>query len=1035
MAGYKENFGGNVDFAGRGVNDMAGRLERGVSSAASTADNGAKQVKQLASSFKDAGAELQDFIDKQNKVAQGSKAWADLQNKIDGTRKRIQGLKKDMAQMPFDALEKTLGRATKSLLAFNTGLIGIGFDFVIDSIKRVYDLQEKWTKAIGGFNMKIGGATKGLKGMTKTAVALSGQLRGLTNGDISEAIDGFGEFNDALGSTTDAAIKFGKTSLQLSRGFNLGWAGAGKLTKAFNAMDDGVGDVDDTMNALVKASNASGVSVNMVAKDIADASSYMTRFGKEGQKMFVEGAAYARKYGISITEVQKAVEGFDTFDDAAKVASKLNTAFGTMINSMDLMMEDDPAKRLEMIRQQFLAQGETFDKLTPKQRRYLSETLKLTEEQTAALMGSQNATEDYAKMQAKAAEKEAGELKAKEMMQKVLASTAQTMFAFGVAFDKVTLAIGRAIKPFLVVLGLAKDSKKGFEGFGSVMQNITNTVVAFFDSLAGNDKWMAFMKTLADDLVKAGSALKEFVMSGKAADLVGELADNMKSFYTWVRDAGLMAARVISPLLPIFLKLSQHLGAVAIAWGAVKGFNMLGGANGLAGKAVGGGLKLLGSGGGKAMAGMAVGGAAGQLMGGTGATAGGLIGGLVGPLGGLVGAAVGKVIDKLWHRYDEMSAAEVARSELDAAIKREADAHESNAKTIDSLQQQQKLQQNERTAWAAKLADIDSAAHTSKTGEIELTDEDVASLRDRATELMAFSKNTMATTEALGEIFKPGGATSVSVAALDTLREAAAEAATKMKSLSDQADELEKSHEAELLRSKGGLALAAGNVTLGLDDARAKRERAKLEGMGGGVGLGFFSGHSGGAYKGTSSQDIMRLGMEGKGPWSQMTKEEQARIRQAAIVEGLELKVVDDKKKLVNLQFDNEDELKRLQLRQILMQRADEQAFSQTAGEQGASPDQVLDDWLRDSQNKASIINDYGSTLYDSVSSRANGPRMTSTVSPSTFDGGTSNSVFSQPTPTNFASPVSTPASTNAPQQQSWGVYLDRDLVGKALMK
>ncbi len=1028
MAGYRETFGGNVDYAGRGVNDMTGRLERGVSSAVSTADSGAKQVKQLASSYKDAKSELQGFADQQNKVAQGSKAWVDLQNKIDGTRKRIQGLKKDMAQMPFDALEKTLGRATKSLLSFNTSLLGIGFDFVIDSIKRVYDLQEKWTKAIGGFNMKIGGATKGLKGMTQTAVALSGQLRGLTNGDISEAIDGFADFSDALGSTTDAAIKFGKTSLQLSRGFNLGWAGAGKLTKAFNSMDDGVGDVDDTMNALVKASNASGVSVNMVAKDIADASSYMTRFGKEGQKMFVEGAAYARKYGISITEVQKAVEGFDTFDDAAKVASKLNTAFGTMINSMDLMMEDDPAKRLEMIRQQFLAQGETFDKLTPKQRRYLSETLKLTEEQTAALMGSQNATEDYAKMQAKAAEKEAGELKAKAMMQKVLASTAQTMFAFGVAFDKVTMAIGRAIKPFLVVLGLAKDSKKGFEGFGSVMQNITNTVVAFFDSLAGNDKWMAFMKTLADDLVRAGSALKEFVMSGKAADLVGELADNMKSFYTWVRDAGLMAARVISPLLPIFLKLSQHLGAVAIAWGAVKGFNMLGGANGLAGKAIGGGLKTLGMGGGKAMAGMAMGGAAGQLMGGTGATVGGLIGGIAGPVAGIAGAGVGKLIDKLWHRYDEISEADKARDELDAALKREADAHDAQVKTIDSLQEIQKMQQGERTSWAAKLADLDSAAHVSKKQEIDLTDADVQSLRDRADELIGFSRNTKATSSALESIFKPGGAVHVSAHALDVLKMAATDAADKMGAVAQQANELEKAHEAELARSNVGMAETAGKLTLGLDEASAKRERAKYEGMGGGMDLGR-------KYKGWTSTDVMRNSFEGKGPWAKMTKEEQERIRQGALVEQLESKVVDDKKKLVDLQSTHEDELYRLQIRQILMQRSDEQVFAQSAGEQGASPDQVLDDWLNDPKNKESISTQYGSTFYNSAASHGtlNTP----------VGGGTYNAVAMRPStgrdfsqqPVNFAQQSPTSGPTNAPQQQSWGVYLDRDLVGKALMK
>src|SRR5690606_3486698 len=100
----------------------------------------------------------------------------------------------------------------------------------------------------------------------------------------------------------------------------------------------------------------------------------------------IQGAAFARKFTISMNQVKSSVEGFDMFDNAAKTASKLNTAFGTMINSMDLMMEDEPIKRLEMIRQQFLAQGKTFDTLRPKQVRYLSETLKLSEDQVAALL-------------------------------------------------------------------------------------------------------------------------------------------------------------------------------------------------------------------------------------------------------------------------------------------------------------------------------------------------------------------------------------------------------------------------------------------------------------------------------------------------------------------------------------------------------------------------------------------------------------------------------------------------------------------------
>src|SRR5690606_17976253 len=138
-------------------------------------------------------------------------------------------------------------------------------------------------------------------------------------------------------------------------------------------------------------------------------------------------------------------------------------AFGTMINSMDLMMEDDPAKRMEMIRQQFLAQGKTFDTLQPKQVRYLSETLNLSEKQVAALLDVRNAHMSYSDFRAKEMAKEKAEVDAKRNMELMLRKTTQTLFAFGAAFDRITLAIAKAIAPMLRVFGLVKGSGKDWK--------------------------------------------------------------------------------------------------------------------------------------------------------------------------------------------------------------------------------------------------------------------------------------------------------------------------------------------------------------------------------------------------------------------------------------------------------------------------------------------------------------------------------------------------------------------------------------------
>lgn len=677
MAGYRETFGANVDFAyRRGLHDIAGNLERGMNRATGSGSgiaNYAKEMNNTKGRIRELSQEMSSLTSEMSSLdtetEEGAKQFKRLRAEFEAAQKSAQSLKKQLKEMPFDALEKGVGKLTKGLIGMNTSILTIGFDFLVESIKRVYELQERWTRAIGGFNMRLGGMTKGLAGAQKAAVQWSGVIRGLTNGDINEGIQMFSDFTDAIGRVVEQGDEFQKFGLQMARGFNLGGAASGQLTKVFENLGNNGDSAAETIKALVKGANAAHVPTNLLAKDLAESSTYMARFGKEGQQTLVTGAAWARKYTISLDQLRKSVEGLDAFDEAAKTASKLNATFGTMINSMDLMLEDDPAKRLEMIRQQFLAQGTTFDKLTPKQRRYLSETLKLTEDQTAALLSSKNAGESYADFQEKAAKKEKAELSAKQLMQKQLQATAQTMYAFGSAFDRITVAIGKAIKPLLQVFGLAKSGDKDFKSFGARMESITVTIEKFFDSLAANEKWNLFMVELAKDLKKAGSALSDFVMSGKAADLVGDIADGMKRFYVFARDIAKSVVPALRPMLSIFLELSKHIDKLVIAWGSLKALNFgrslgLSSGSNVAQSFSGtvsqpGMISKLGGGQGifnRGVAGVGLGlTTASALGGGAGANIGGAVGGaigafipLIGPLMGPLGAALGKGIEELF---------------------------------------------------------------------------------------------------------------------------------------------------------------------------------------------------------------------------------------------------------------------------------------------------------------------------------------------------------------------------------------------------
>lgn len=960
MAGFKSSFEGNVDYAyGRGTRDITSSLERGISSLSS--GGAIAQLSRQASSargkIKDLNSEI-SALKQAQEAADDPSVWFRLQKNIDASRRGVEQLRKELKQMPFDALERGLGRVTKGLVAFNSALLTIGLDFLVESIKRVYELQERWTKAIGGFNMRIGGMTAGLRGATKAAVAWSSTIRGLTNGDINEGIQMFGEFTDAIGRTVEKGDQFEKFGLQLSRGFNIGGSGAGQLTKVLENIGDTGDDAAGVMKDLVKGANAARVPTNLLAKDVLESSTYLARFGKEGQKTFVTGAAWARKYTITINQLKGAVEGLDMFDEAAKTASKLNTAFGTMINSMDLMLEDDPAKRLEMIRQQFLAQGTTFDRLTPKQRRYLSETLKLTEDQVAALLSSKNANQSYADFQAKAARKEKDELTAKQMMEKQLRATTQTMYAFGMAFDRITVAIANSIKPLLKVLGLAGQGDKDFKSFGQVMESITVTVEDFFRSLAKNEKWQSWIQRLAIDLRAAGGALSDWVTSGDAAKFVGDLAAGMKRFYIIVRDLVTFAVPKFRTLIEVLLEVSKHLGLIAAAWIGLKAFNGLGGINGFAGKGIGGIAKAVGGGslgrgaGRLGMAGAAagIGGAIGGASTGIGAGLGSLVGSAFGPigmvLGPIIGGLAGKAVEWIFGSSKIKTELDRAHEDLEKSIESETRKREGFSAILDIARASQEAQDRTRQASNGILRAMDAAAAKAQGKAIELTNDEAIALRARADELGLFGKSARENRRLLDGL---GAGSKLTKQQLDSLLQGASAYEDELSKLRDTTKQQADLELSRLQVSGIGQQKEALELTTKLREQELKRAREDfMAGGGSAVNRVAVSAYGTGSFGNQNRYGDTAQSLLEKSARKQLilTDDEQRQLALEVKIDKLDLDNTKEQKRLLGLQTDFLRQQTIIELKRAVMSDSNFLEFQRTKEEQGKTLDSQLVDFV-----------------------------------------------------------------------------------------
>lgn len=1031
MAGYKHSFDSNVDYAyGRGVRDVGGRLENGVRNIAA-AGNSLKQFRKASNEAKDSVVNLKEKLsdladERWEAIFEGNaEKVVRLDKKIKETTKSIDGLSKSIKQMPWDAAEKGLGSVVKGLVSLNTSILTVGFDFLIDSIKRVYELQERWTKAIGGFNMKMGGMTQNIKGATKAAVQWSSTIRSLTNGDINEGIEMFGEFSMAIGQVK-TSLDFQKWGVEVARGFNLGGASAGKLALTLKNIGNSADDATQFMGKnLVAAANAADTPVNLLAKDISESTTYLARFGKEGQKTFVGAAAYARKFGFSIKELQKSVEGFDMFDEAATSASKLNVAFGTVINSMDLMMEDDPAKRMEMIRQQFIAQGQTWDKLAPKQRRNFAQIMKLSEDEAAAVLSN---GEDYQTFLAKRDKAEKNEISAKKTMEMQLRKTTQTMYAFGMAFDRITIAIANAIKPLLEVFGLAKSGGKTFTSFGQVMESITVTVEEFFNSLAKNEKWQDFMKELAHDLIRAGKALKDFVISGGAADLVGDIASGMKQFYIWVRDAGIMAAKVLKPLIPIFISLTKHLDLLVAGWAGLKAFNAAGGISGFSK-----GLGVLKGGGMAGQLGMAgAAGGIGYALGGTGAgvgaAGGSLIGGLFGSpiIGSIIGGIAGKAVDYIFGSSKVKSALETAHEELEEAIKREAKEREKFTDVLDIAKNKTEAEDRTRSAKNAILKGLDDAAAKQKGKVIELNEIEAESLRSRANELTMFSKSTKISKDMLLALTAGSKLTKEQLDALKLGSSAYEDELSKLRDTTKQQADLEMSRlqVSEIGQRKEGLEAATK-----LREAELKQAKAELEDLG--------------EYSGVMNEGVMKKQLN-SGTTDMLPPEANNAIRRLNAIQmgisvkdakrveleekvnRLDLSNAKDQKDLQKAQTDFLRQSTMIQLRQSVMNGSDFLNFSNTPGEQSKSLDQRFQDYIQ--QNSQSLKGLYGEDNFRLI---ANTPNAVNVASPSRSSMLAPTSAPYLAPPANFANQGS---SGGFPTTFTLNVdtYLDGEKVGSA---
>jgi hypothetical protein len=746
----------------RRLEDIANKLDSIVASSAKYADN----VKSTNEEYKDLTRVLDDQVQKmQNIKAQGGiidQKDIDLANqyvrsmeKLADKANKLVGLTSKLSQ-GFDKLGK-------GLLMLWGSAASKGINLLIDGIQRVYDLEERWAKVTGEVNQKLGKLSPGMKQFWKESRQAESAIRGL-GGELGEGTKMFAEFTQGFAKMDVKGMA--KVGVQLAQGFDMGGEAAGKFTRSLDNLgfDERKKEVSGYMKEIVVGADTAGVSVNSLAKDFAESTNFLAGFGKTGAKVLIKSTAYLKQFNISLKDTEKMMDKFDSFEDAATSVGKFNAVFGTSVNALNLMLEQDPAKRFESFRTAMLDQGKDWESLSRQERKVFAQTVDLSEDQAAALLKAADAGKSYEQFMADDAKSKKRAIDAEKMMKTQLQATAKTLYNFGAAADRITVAIANAIKPFTDLLGLTKSGDKQWKSFGQVMEYITKKIIDFFNALGKNQDFQNFMKMGAKFVKEVAVKIADFFSPNNLGRNLQKIIDGLKSFakVSAVIIAMWAGSKIFSGVkggIGLVKDIASLTGMGKTIAGAKAGISgAISGGAGPMGGAAGGGMGVMGK--------MGIGGAAGGLAGAGigslfGATAGGGIGGgvggaigsIFGPIGGLIGTTLGTAIGIGVQKLLETPESK----ELEASMKRLSQTQD----MLEVSEAQLNLQRvkNEQLKERRDRADeaMNKVIKQGKKGTIQLSAEESQSLNERLKDYSNLGIQTNLSADTLRKLGDPAG--------------------------------------------------------------------------------------------------------------------------------------------------------------------------------------------------------------------------------------------------------------------------------------
>lgn len=328
--------------------------------------------------------------------------------------------------------------------------------------KAVMDMYTNMTSASSMLN-DTGMSMKKIFGSTGAALKFVGEMAGAAGAEFHMLKDSMVENAAAMGA--------------MNKGLGMSNEALVALTKnAQNAGKDVGGSLHAITSMTLDMSEAFGVSGKTIGKNVSAMAEDIENFGNMSEKQLVATATYMAKLGLEAKDLQGVIGKFDDFESAADSVSNLNQAFGIQLDTMEMMNAENPAERIDMMRDAFHSAGKSVEDMTRQEKALLAEQTGLSVSAMENAFSQENMGTSYEDIEAAAGDAEDNQMSQTEAMaklgdqiEKTFGGGGSTMTGF---FDALTKGFMKGLtqsKEFKEVMKVIRKAMKVVYDFGKAL--------------------------------------------------------------------------------------------------------------------------------------------------------------------------------------------------------------------------------------------------------------------------------------------------------------------------------------------------------------------------------------------------------------------------------------------------------------------------------------------------------------------------------------------------------------------------------------